>query len=214
MHNEDKESYKNQIEENYQFKALYERDYKDALSFARDNGCNTLMLTGDGEAILNRKFVEMVSSLNQQLDSPFRWIELQTSGVYLTKKASNGGDINLRWLRDYIRVKTISLSLSSVWSSQENAEYNCPAKNAFVDIENTCREIKKYDFNLRLSLNMTDFYNDKSPEEIFRRAEELGANQITFRVLYNVANPQDDKEKEINDWINVHRCNVEKIRDC
>lgn len=213
LHNEDSKSYSNQIEKNFQFKHLYKRDYVDALSFARDNGCNTMMLTGDGEAILNRSFVEMVSDLNQQLSTPFRWIELQTSGVHLTQKAENGGEQYLRWLRDDIRVKVISLSLSSIWSSDQNAEYNRPAKNAYINIEDTCKAIKKYDFTLRLSLNMTDFYNDKSPEEIFMKAKELGADQLTFRVLYNVDNPQDEKEKEINDWINLHRCNPEKITE-
>ena len=213
LHNEDSKKYVNQIEKNFQFKRLYKNDYIDALSFSRDNGCNTMMFTGDGEAILNRNFMEMVSDLNEKLSSPFRWIELQTSGVFLTEKAENGGEKNLRWLRDDIRVKTISLSLSSIWSSEQNAEYNRPNRNAHVNIEETCEAIKKYDFTLRLSLNMTDFYNDKTPKEIFERAKELGANQITFRVLYNVNNPQDEKEQEINDWIDLHRCNLGKINE-
>ncbi|MDR0859835.1 MAG: radical SAM protein [Candidatus Peribacteria bacterium] len=214
LHNQDRASYGNQIEDNFQFKDLYERDYMDALSFSRDNGCNTMMFTGDGEALLNRTFMEMVSTLNKRLASPFRWIELQTSGVFLTQKAENGGEKYLRWLRDYIRVKTISLSLSSVWSSSENASYNRPRNNnAFVDIEETCKAIKKYDFSLRLSLNMTDFYDEKTPAEIFCRAEKLGADQVTFRVLYNIDHPQDDQEQAINDWILDHRCQDDKIEE-
>jgi hypothetical protein len=116
-------------------------------------------------------------------------------------------------LRNYIRVKTISLSLSSIWSSKENAEYNRTAKNFIVDIEETCKTIKKYDFSLRLSLNMTDFYNKKTPAQIFERAEKLGANQITFRVLYNVSNAKTEREKEINEWIIAHRCNPKKIEE-
>ncbi len=191
---------------------IFVKDYLDALAFARDNDCNTMILTGTGEAILNRPFVNMVAEFNERLSQPFRCIELQTSGVYLLSK--DGHDENLKWLREDIRVKTISLSLSSIWSSEQNAEYTCPQnEEAYVNIEKTCKAIKDYGFTLRLSLNMTDFYNDKSPEEIFRRAKELGANQVTFRVLYNVERPQNAQEREIHDWINQHSCKKEKITE-
>jgi len=190
----------------------YKQDFKDKLAFARDNKCNVMILTGTGEAILNRHYVNMVAAFNQEISEPFRCIELQTSGVLLLE--DNGHKPNLKWLRDDIRVQTISLSLSSIWSSEQNAEYTCPQnKKAYVNIEKTCKAIKDYDFTLRLSLNMTDFYNDKSPEEIFRRAKELGANQVTLRVLYNVEHPQNAQEREIHDWINQHSCNPEKIKE-
>jgi molybdenum cofactor biosynthesis enzyme MoaA len=86
LHEKDNETYKNQIERNRQFKDLYEKDFLDALAFSRDNGCNTMMLTGDGEPILNKDFLEMVAKLNSMIDHPFRRVELQTSGVLLIKK--------------------------------------------------------------------------------------------------------------------------------
>lgn len=44
MHGED---YPNMLDENLPFYDLYKRDYVRRLEFARDNGCNTVMLTGE-----------------------------------------------------------------------------------------------------------------------------------------------------------------------
>jgi sulfatase maturation enzyme AslB (radical SAM superfamily) len=186
------EDYVNQIEENMRFRDLYKRDYKDRLAFARDNGCNSLMFTGNGEALMNRRFMEMVTDLNESLDKPFRILELQTSGVTLDDEA-------LRWLRNTIKVSTISLSVSSIFSSDKNQEYNATPEKVKVDIEHLCSEIKRYDFNLRLSLNMTDDYNGMDIANIFKRVKELGADQVTFRKLYISGNntPEDQ-------WIIEH----------
>lgn len=190
--------YANQIENNRRFKALYRNDYLKRMSFARDNGCNTMIYTGDGEPLVNMRFLEDVSEWNNQIPDPFRWIELQTSGVTLD-------DEKLRWLRNTIEVSTISLSLSSVFSSQENAEYNRTDKKFIIDIDKVCKEIKRYDFNLRLSLNMTDFYNGKTPEQIFERVQELEADQVTFRVLYSAGSEKLTPEQQtVNDWIHEH----------
>ena len=146
MHAED---YPNQIEKNKRFRDLYKRDYADRLAFARDNGCNSLIFSGSGEPLCNQRFMEEVADLNKALGKPFRILELQTSGVGLDDEA-------LRWLRSAVRVSIVSLSLSSAWSSAKNAEYNGTPEKLAVDVDALCREIKRYDFSLRLSLNMTD----------------------------------------------------------
>lgn len=191
----------NQIEKNIRFRDLYKTDYKKRLAFARDNGCNTVMLTGDGEPLLNRRFLEDFGEWNRALDHPFRWIEIQTGGGLLD-------DEYLRFLRNSVNVDTISLSLSSIFSSDENATYNCPVSDKYkIDIECVCSEIKRYDFNLRLSLNMTDFYDSRTPEQIFTRIRELGGNQVTFRVLYTSGkNTPEDK------WIEQHACKKETMQ--
>lgn len=198
MHRED---YCNQIEKNRRFTDLYTKDYKKRLLFARDNGCNTVMLTGNGEPLLNQAFLEKFALWNESLPSPFIWIEIQTSGTLLN-------DEYLRFLRNTVGVNTISLSLSSVFNNMKNAEYNKTKKGLEVSIDSLCAEIKRYDFNLRLSLNMTDVYNDVEPEEIFNRAKQLQADQITFRKLYTSAENPDSPE---NEWIRKHRCKDSKF---
>jgi len=199
LHEDDE--YANQIEKNRRFKHLYRRDYIKRLSFARDNGCNTIIYTGNGEPLMNLAFLENAASWNRDLDQPFRWMELQTSGVTLD-------DEKLRWLREEIEVSTISLSLSSIFSDAENADYNRTPQKLLIGIEALCAEIRRYDFNLRLSLNMTDFYNDRSPGEIFSRLKALGVHQATFRVLYSSATPQTEREREIDSWIGAHKADA------
>src|SRR5574343_501109 len=106
--------YQDHIERNLRFRRLYQEDYMERLAFARDNGCNTAILTGDGEPIYNVDFLNDFAQWNARIPSPFRWIEVQTSGVGLNEE-------KLRWLRDTIRVSTVSLSLSSAFSNNVNA---------------------------------------------------------------------------------------------
>jgi hypothetical protein len=208
--------YENMIGKNFQFEDLYRQDYLDAMKYARDNDCNDLIFTGEnGECLVNKHFMRIVVETNKQLPSPFIKCELQTSGCYLLERAENGGEENLRWLRSFVRIKIISLSLFDIFDSENNALYSRPkSKRAFVNIEETCKAIKKYNFTLRLSINMTDLYEKKgiTPEQIFQKAKELGANQITFRVLYSISNPETKEEKEINDWILRNKCSDEYIK--
>jgi sulfatase maturation enzyme AslB (radical SAM superfamily) len=198
------ETYVNQIEKNLRFRDLYKKDYFNRLAFARDNGCNSLMFTGNGEPLMNKRFMEEVADLNETLDKPFRILELQTSGVTLDEET-------LRWLRNTVKVSTISLSLSSIFSDDVNQGYNQTPDKLKVDIERLCAEIKRYDFNLRLSLNMTDEYSHVSMESIFERAKTLGADQVTFRRFYLSGNytEQDfwiqDHQMLESQWIELNR---------
>jgi len=199
----------NLIENEFEFSDLHHKDYKDCMGFARDNGCNTLMFTGDGEPLMNKNFIETVSAINNSLDSPFRWIELQTAG-YKLQEEIEGRNKYLRWLRNMIRVKIISLSLSSIFSSDDNAICNQTPNSLKIDIEKTCSEIKRFDFTLRLSLNMTDFYNSITPEKIFLRATKLGADQITFRKLYKTPGLEDNP---VNNFIDNHSCDKATMKN-
>ncbi|MFW6016249.1 MAG: radical SAM protein [bacterium] len=195
----DKKKYINQIEDNWRFAHLYWDDFKERLMFARDNGCNTLMITGDGEPLMNRDFLEKFGHINKGLLIPFRWIELQTSGVFLD-------DAYLRFLRNHVKVSVISLSISSL-DSDKNAEYNGTPENLIVNIDNLCSEIKRYDFTLRLSINLTDWFESVDVEHILCTAKDLEADQVTFRQLYTSnQNTVEDK------WINKHSVSNTKIK--
>ncbi|WP_020614211.1 radical SAM protein [Sediminispirochaeta bajacaliforniensis] len=185
------DEYKDHIERNLRFRDLYERDYMDRLAFARDNGCNTAILTGDGEPLVNIDFLNDFASWNARLSSPFRWLEIQTSGVGLDEE-------KLRWLRNTIRVSTISLSLSSIFDNDENASYNGTPESKKIDIKRLTQEIKRYDFNLRISVNMTDFLDEIPTPAIFERLQKMGANMVTFRQLFA------EGESEQAAWVREH----------
>ena len=168
--------------------------YINKMNFARDNGCNTVILTGEGEPVFNKSFLEAFGRMNKSLDKPFRWIELQTSGILLD-------DDMLKLLKN-IDVNTISLSLAS-FVDKENIEYNQISKKNEFKISEVTERIKDWGFNLRLSLNATDAFDRWSPAEIFNIASVLGADQLTFRILYD----DGDENSSVYQWIDKHRVN-------
>lgn len=182
-------AYADQLDSNKPFFDLYQKEYLKRLSFARDNGCNTIMLTGDAEPQQNRDFLERFGTMNSMLEQPFRWIEMQTTGTLLDEGY-------LRFLRNHVGVSTISISLSS-FDNDKNVEIT--GMKVPVDIEHLCHEIKRYDFNLRLSLNLTSAFNpeNKESDELFsniiKKCKSLGADQVTFRNMYTSGtnSPQD-----------------------
>lgn len=196
-------------------------DYKKRLRFARDNNTNTVILTGTGEPLQNPNFLIKFFNMNKELPSPFEWIEIQTSGVMLEKASGfrpelletltesgfRGEKTNLEWLRE-MGVTTISLSLSNIFDSERNAEITGMSPKLKIDIDTLCKKIKDMGFNLRLSLNMTSDYDNVTPEEIFNRANELGADQITFRVLYHSENNTTEDQ-----WIINNSCNSHKMKE-
>ena len=164
------------------------KDYFNRLQFARDNGCNVIVLTGTGEPIQNMDFIEFFSRVNSTLTTPFKSIEVQTTGVMLN-------DENLKELRN-LGITTISFSISNIFDNDRNLELiGCNDKLRFNVFE-TIGLIKKYDFNLRLSLNLVNDYDNYTVEQVIVRCKELGADQVTFRKLY-----KSELNNDIDKWI-------------
>jgi hypothetical protein len=172
---------------------LHECDYINRINFCLDRNFEDLILTGTGEPLLNMNFLNRVACWNKSVSKPFRWIEIQTSGITFNPD-------KFKFLRNTLGVSTISLSLSNIFDSDINADTNQTPVGLKVDIDALCAKIKEWGFNLRLSLNMWSCYDSISPSVIFNRAKVLGANQITFRILYT----SDDKSSPQNIWIKKH----------
>lgn len=174
--------YKNQLYGNIRFFDLYSEQYMNAMQFARDNGCNTVMLTGDSEPQQNRTFLKDFGFFNKMIANPFKIIEIQTTGAGIH-------DETLRFLRNWVGVSCISLSISSFDDKKNNEIIHSNIKSDsefWIDLKYLCSEIKRYDFTLRLSLNMNDFLlpPNNNFEEITKKAKELGADQLTLRKMY------------------------------
>ena len=185
------EDYENFLKDDNTYYDLYERDYIDRLEFARDNGCNTVMLTGNSEPQQNRSFLKQFGTMNRGLNNPFKIVEMQTTGVLLDNKY-------LYFLRRQVGVNTISLSISA-FDDDVNADYNQSPKKLKISIAHLCEQIKKYRFNLRLSINLTDYFDHTTVQDVFKYCKELGADQVTFRVLY-----QSDEDTEQDRWMQKH----------
>ena len=176
-------------------KTIEYKDYFNRLQFARDNGCNVVVLTGTGEPIQNPKFIDFFAEVNNTLTSPFKSIELQTTGVMLNAET-------LIHLRE-IGVTTISFSISNIFNNERNLEIIGCADKLKFDVFETIKLVKKYDFNLRLSLNLVNDYDKFSVFEVINRCAELGADQVTFRKLY-----KSDLNNDIDQWIEDNASNL------
>ena len=163
--------------------------WKERLEYVSNLDVHSLMLTSTGEAMLNLNFIRFFGVVNNHLEKPFRFIELQTSGMNMTTK-------NIEKLM-LAGVKTISLSLSSL-DTEENYVCNNPTNIKHkVDIDEVCKLIKAHHINLRLSLNLTKHFENKSLSDTFNRLTQLGANQVIFRKLYT----SDNENLPQNKWI-------------
>lgn len=172
------DQYKNQMDDNLPFFDLYLKDYLKRLDFAQRNGCNTVMLTGDSEPQQNRKFLTYFGLFMQMMKQPFDWVEIQNTGAGIDRNY-------LRFMRNHVGINLISLSVSSFDDAQNNQYIGAP-KAMQIGLTELCSNIVEYDFSLRLSVNMTDAFDQYAncPEKFFRHARLMGANQLTMRILY------------------------------
>jgi len=180
----------------------YKLNVKKRMEFARDNGTNTLMLTSTGEALENVGAIIDVLSINRNLESPFKWVELQTSGVGLLRAIYE----NEEWFTD---ISTISISVVDIFDSENNADVMVMPRDRKVDIENVIGKLKNvWGFNVRLSINLTNLYDNFSVSKIFNRLIELEVDQVTFRKLYKSG--EDTKQDK---WIdkNSNDSTVDRI---
>lgn len=175
----------------------YIKDLRKRMEYARQNGCNTCMLTGNNEPQQNKEFLKVFSQVNESLDNPFLNIEIQTSGAFVTPYM-------LEFLKNSIGVTTVAISVACLDDDEKNIELTGNAdKN--LNLKNLCKEIKKRNMNLRICLNMNDYilnnYTNKDKkskrERIIDICKELEADQITFRALWS-----PDKYSVQGRWIN------------
>jgi len=182
------EQYTNYMDVTDQFFDLRLKDYLKRLEFCRDNGVNTVMLTGNAEPQQNRTFLTFFGMFNQMLKSPFENIEMQTTGTLLDRNY-------LRFLRNHVGITTISLSVSSFIDEHNNAIIRPPVP---IELSNLVALIKEYGFTLRLSLNLNKmlFPHCMNAKTIFNAAKVLLADQVTIRLLYS-SGLETDQDK----WI-------------
>lgn len=159
----------------------YLEDLKIRLQYARDNGCNTLMLTGNNEPQQNKDFLRALALVNKSLANPFVNIEIQTSGAFIDENT-------LDFLKN-IGVTTIAISVACIDNDKRNQELiQTPDKN--LCISRLCDEIKKRNMNLRICLNMNDNMLTNMDNEmdtcnqIISICKTLKADQITCRALW------------------------------
>lgn len=190
---------------------MHENNYENKINFfqiekrikwAVNNGVNTCVLTGTGEALQNTKFLNNLIDIFKELGHPFPNVELQTSGVLLMQNN------NVQILHD-LGVNTISLSVSNLFDDNQNMDIIGVLPKMQFKLKEITSFIKEQGFNLRMSLNLTDSYDYIKPETIFNCLKSLKTDQVTFRKLYHI----DDEECEQSIWVKNHACKEQTIND-
>lgn len=158
---------------------LFLQDYIKRLEFARDNGCNTLMLTGTSEPQQNRKFLLWFGMMMKLMKNPFKSIEMQCTGALLDEDY-------LTFMRRHVGVTLMALSVFSL-DYKENMGIVNPPKNVDINVLEAAGMVKGAGMSLRMCLNLTSCYDkfEKNPEALFAFMKNVyGADQVTLRVLY------------------------------
>jgi len=179
------------------------------IKYAIMRGIDTCVLTGTGEVLQNTIFLEQLYQIFKKLEHPFPNVELQTTGVMLLNENNKFENINLL---KRLRVNTISLSVSDLFSNANNNYIIGVASNLQFKLPELIDFLKRQNFNVRLSLNMLNNLDDKTPEQIFKYAKTIGADQISFKKMYY----NDDFQYEQNDWIRDNMCaerTLERIKE-
>lgn len=158
--------------ENTEINNLYLMKMKKSL----DEWYNSIIITSDWEPILNVWFLKFLWNLISQNNIVVNNLEIQTSWVWMK-------DYHIKLLKN-IWVTLVSLSLSNIFDNEINGFYNQTRQWLTLDIDKICADLVSNWFKLRLSLNMTNSYNQISPKQIIERAKLLGCNELTFRRLY------------------------------
>lgn len=190
------------------------RPYLNRMEYVRDEGCNTMIITGTAEPQQNLPFVYSLLQANQKLRKPFYNIAIQTTGTALTKEkisllAQNG-------------ITTLALSVSSFDDDRNWEIISAPIKVRTLGLEELINEAKVNHLNVRMCINLTSEFNSYDPEAMFHYAQSLEIDQLTFRKIYADGNGQeaewvknheypDIKFNEIRDYIRKNGFPITKL---
>lgn len=184
---------------------LSKKDYATRLAFAREDGCNALVLTGQCEPQQHRAFLTDIGNINNNLANPFPIVDMQTTGVLLDKEY-------LYFLRVAVGVNIITLQVASFLDPVNQVMIGMMQENK-LELEPLCRQIRKSGFMLRLAIHLTDYFNvyQGVPEQLFKDAKEkFGAQQITLRIL------SKDGDSIQADWVREHSASeivIDELKD-
>lgn len=164
--------------------------YLDRIEFVRDEGCNSMILTGTAEPQQNLEFIFKLLDCNKNLRKPFYNITIQTTASGLNPK-------DIKDLAD-AGVTTFALSMSSFNELIHWDITRTPKNKQTITFGRLFDEVKKNNMNLRVCFNLTDEFMAVSPVDYFNWAEECGVDQVTFRKIYTDGNGPEAE------WVRDH----------
>lgn len=186
--------FENKMDINHPHYDINVKEYMKRLEYVSNNGCDTIMFTGTTEPQQNKQFLATFALLNKMLRKPFTNIEMQTTGMFLTGNADY-----IRFLRNFVGVNTIALSINATDDEKNNDILGHSSKLQGVNLGKLSHMLHDYDFNIRLCFNLTDAFECLALSDLINWSKANFASQITFRVMYSsqVDTPQGK-------WISEH----------
>lgn len=188
-------TYPNLMDINNEFYDHNVREYLKCMRYVADSGCHTAMLTGTSEPQQNKQFLATFALLHAQIGNPFHNIEMQTTGVMLNTNY-------LRFLRNFVGVRTMAISVNSIHDEVNMEMLGPSASKVGFTLKELCKNIKAYNFNLRLCCNLTSKFDEEQTSFACMFAyfkNDLHADQITFREMY-----VSDESTEQGKWLEEH----------
>lgn len=152
------------------------QSYINRMKFVRENGCNTMMITGTAEPQQNMRFIETLLTENAKLPMPFYNIEFQTTGSNMTEE-------DIATLAQ-LGVTTISFSISSFDADRNWDMIGVPGQCRRLDLYELIAAARSAGLNVRASVNLTGEFADMLPHEFFEWGNKIKVDQITFRKIY------------------------------
>lgn len=173
------------------------RSYLDRIEFVRDEGCNSMILTGTAEPQQNLKFIFNLLACNKQLRKPFYNITIQTTG----------SNLHFEDIRDLANagVTTLALSISSFINKNNWNIIHTPEKARTMTLIELIEAAKVFNMNVRACFNLTDEFNRINPRDYFSWCAVQQVDQITFRKIYADGNGPEAE------WVREHEFPQEKF---
>jgi hypothetical protein len=166
------------------------------MQFARDAGCDSMILTGVTEPQQNFDFIYNLLKLNKTLRTPFYNITLQTCGTMI-----DSSEFPLMSLEG---ITTLALSISS-FDDQRNWDIiQAPAKVRTCKLRELIWAAKESGMNVRACVNLTDEFNDYTSKDFFNWAIATNVDQLTFRKIYAEGNTPQAQ------WVRAHQFDPDK----
>lgn len=166
------------------------QSYLNRISFVRDEGCNSMILTGTAEPQQNLPFIYALLDKNWQLRKPFYNISLQTTGTNLNPEEIKNLAI--------AGITTLALSISSLNDERNWDIIGAPEKVRTMELIDLITCAKENGMNVRACLNLTDEFKEQKPGMLFIWAKENNIDQVTFRKIYKSGDNVESK------WIEEH----------
>ena len=166
------------------------QSYLNRIAFVRDEGCNSMILTGTAEPQQNLPFIYALLDKNWQLRKPFYNISLQTTGTNLNPEEIKNLAI--------AGITTLALSISSLNDEHNWDIIGAPEKVRTMELIDLIACAKENGMNVRACFNLTSEFNKIKPCPLLLWAKDHKVDQVTFRKIYRDGNTDEAQ------WVAEH----------